>query len=74
MIKKHINFIGNLIAETLLCLLTIFITLKLCKIIDWSWFFVLSPFLFPLFIALIMLVIYLIKYKLNKNTNYGRKY
>ena len=37
-----------------LSLLTlIFITLKLCKVISWSWFWVLSPTIIPLGICVI---------------------
>ena len=35
----------------------IFITLKLCKIITWSWFWVLSPIILPLMICLILFII-----------------
>lgn len=40
-------------------LLLIFIVLKLCKIINWSWWWVLSPFWIPLglYIALIIVVL-----------------
>lgn len=42
-------------------LLTIaFIVLKLCKVIDWSWWWVLSPFLIPVGIALIVLAVFII--------------
>jgi hypothetical protein len=43
----------------------IFITLKLCGIINWSWWWVLSPLWIPfaifLFIALIVLIISIFK-------------
>ena len=42
---KGIGFLGTL---TL-----IFITLKLCKIIDWSWLWVLAPTLIPLAIFIL---------------------
>lgn len=42
-------------------LLTIaFIVLKLCKIIDWGWCWVLAPLWLPLVIAIVFLVIALI--------------
>ncbi len=42
-------------------LLTIlFIALKLLDKIDWSWFFVLSPILFPLIIVCVIVVVVLI--------------
>ena len=41
-------------------LLTIvFIVLKLTKVIDWSWFWVLSPTIFSVGLALIILAIFL---------------
>lgn len=42
--KTSFPFLG------ILCL--IFITLKLCNVIAWSWFWVLSPILIPLIIVL----------------------
>jgi hypothetical protein len=39
----------------LTALLLIFITLKLCHVITWSWWWVLSPIWIPLLIALIPL-------------------
>ena len=42
-------------------LLTIaFIVLKLCKIIDWGWCWVLAPLWIPLIIAIVLFVIFLI--------------
>lgn len=39
-------------------LLTIaFIVLKLCHVIEWSWWWVLSPILIPIVLALILLLI-----------------
>lgn len=40
-------------------LLIVFIVLKLCKVINWSWWWVLSPFWIPLglYIALIIVVL-----------------
>ena len=38
-------------------LLIVFIVLKLCKIINWSWWWVLSPFWIPLGLAVILLLI-----------------
>lgn len=38
-------------------LLIVFIVLKLCHVIDWSWWWVLAPFWIPLLIAIIALVI-----------------
>lgn len=49
-------------------LLIVFIVLKLCKVINWSWWWVLSPFWIPLGLAVILLLIsvilkLIIKYK-----------
>ena len=49
-------------------LLIVFIVLKLCKVINWSWWWVLSPFWIPLGLAIILLLIsvilkLIIKYK-----------
>ena len=42
-------------------LLTIaFIVLKLCKVIEWSWLWVLSPLWISAILAIILLVIYII--------------
>ena len=38
-------------------LLIVFIVLKLCKVINWSWWWVLSPFWIPLGLAIILLFI-----------------
>lgn len=40
-------------------LLILFITLKLCGVIAWSWWWVLSPFWIPLVIALVFGLLYL---------------
>jgi len=49
-------------------LLTVaFVVLKLCKVIDWSWWWVLSPIwisaIIVIFILLIVLAIYLVEKK-----------
>ena len=38
-------------------LLIVFIVLKLCHVINWSWWWVLAPFWIPLLIAIIAIVI-----------------
>lgn len=38
----------------------IFIILKLCKVIDWSWFWVLSPFWIGIVLALLILIVYIL--------------
>lgn len=42
-------------------LLLIFITLKLCKVIDWSWVLVLSPLWISLLLAVLVIVVAAIK-------------
>lgn len=50
-----------------------FIVLKLCKVIDWSWWWVLCPFWGPIAIVLaiiiIVIIILLIKISIGKNEN-----
>ena len=36
----------------------LFIALKLCKVIDWSWVWVLSPIWIPVAIAMLLLAVY----------------
>ena len=36
----------------------VFMTLKLCKVIDWSWWFVLMPFYIPLGLFLVFALIF----------------
>jgi hypothetical protein len=36
----------------------VFVTLKLCKVIDWSWWWVTAPFWGPLALILTLLIIY----------------
>lgn len=38
-------------------ILTIFITLKLCGVINWSWFWVLSPLWIGFILAIILIII-----------------
>ena len=40
-------------------LLVAFIVLKLCGVINWSWWWVFSPFWIPASIAIVFLVIYI---------------
>lgn len=46
-------------------LTVVFITLKLCKVIDWSWWWVLSPvwgcFCFALLVFLVIAIVVIIK-------------
>lgn len=41
-------------------LLLVFIVLKLCKLIDWAWWCVLSPFWIPLSLAVFFYSLYLL--------------
>lgn len=47
-------------------LLVVFLVLKLTGHIDWSWFWVLSPYLIPICIALVVLLFALVFDKLSK--------
>ena len=38
-------------------LLVVFIVLKLCKVIDWSWWWILSPLWIPIAIVISILII-----------------
>ena len=52
-------------------LLTIaFIVLKLCRVIDWSWWWILSPIWIPILFALVSVFILLI-YMIIKNSREG---
>lgn len=35
-----------------------FIILKLCKIISWSWWWVLAPFWIPIILVIVLVIIY----------------
>lgn len=35
-----------------------FVILKLCKVINWSWWWVLSPFWIPIILVVVLLIIY----------------
>lgn len=55
------NSAGGGVGISLLGLLgTAFIVLKLCGVIDWSWWWVTAPFWGPLAIVLILLIIWII--------------
>jgi fatty acid desaturase len=56
MAKNTTKYVGG--GTSLCTLLTVaFVVLKLCGIINWSWFWVLSPTLIPLIIVLVCLLI-----------------
>lgn len=57
MSKEKSGLMSGSLLTTLL--LVAFIVLKLCKVIDWSWWLVLSPFWIPIAIALMALIIYI---------------
>lgn len=48
----------------------IFVVLKLVGVINWSWWWVLSPTLISIGLALIIIVIY-IAWEIHNNKNYG---
>lgn len=50
-------------------LLIVFIVLKLCKIINWSWWWVLSPFWIPLGLAIILLLVSVVLKLIYKSKN-----
>lgn len=39
-------------------LLVAFVILKLCKVIDWSWWWVLSPFWIPMLLCIVIALIF----------------
>lgn len=41
-------------------LLIVFIVLKLCHVINWSWWWVLSPLWIPFVLAIICIIVYII--------------
>lgn len=49
---------GGISFSTLL--LIVFIVLKLCKVIDWSWWWVISPLWIPLALLAVGLLLYVI--------------
>lgn len=51
----------------------VFIVLRLCKVITWSWFWVLSPTIIPIAIALFGLAVYLISLFIAKRRLMKRK-
>lgn len=56
--NKSTNGIGVCGVLTIL-----FITLKLLKLINWSWVWVLAPFWIPIIIEIIVLIIMFIKWR-----------
>ena len=38
----------------------VFVVLKLCKLISWSWWWVLAPFWIPFGLGLLVLIVYLV--------------
>lgn len=64
-LKKKIEGINNgkRSISVLSILGLIFIVLKLCGVITWSWFWVLSPFILVIILAIILLII--VKYAMD---------
>lgn len=58
------NTTGGMSAATILTI--IFVVLKLCKYIDWSWLWVLSPLWIPLAIAGVCYLIALVIVKISE--------
>jgi len=54
-------------------LFLVFLILKLCKVITWSWWWVTAPLWIPLGIAIIFIVVALIVYKY-KDWKWNRDY
>lgn len=52
-------------------LLVLFIALKLCHVIEWSWFYVLMPLWIPVCIGLVILASAIIK-QIGEEMRYGR--
>ena len=50
-----------------------FIILKLCKVIDWSWWWVLAPFWIPLAIFILFVVGWISAYTIITRKNKDRK-
>ena len=59
-IKYNPNGFRGLSVSTILTI--VFIVLKLCGVISWSWFWVLSPTIFGLALGLILIIICAIIY------------
>jgi hypothetical protein len=51
--SKRISITFNLVPT----LTIVFLILKLCKVIDWSWWWVLSPSWIPVVLMLILLIL-----------------
>jgi len=59
MADTNVNYVSG--GTSLCTLLTVvFVVLKLCNVINWSWFWVLSPTLVPLIIFGSILLLYVI--------------
>jgi hypothetical protein len=65
--KISINF------PPLLLLTILFIGLKLTNYINWSWFYVLSPILFPILLFIAILILFFIGIAIEEVLNYNKK-
>lgn len=63
--KANIN-IGSQGGGLSTILLVVFIVLKLCGVIQWSWWWVLSPFWIPLCLAVIVAAVCFTMYFISK--------
>lgn len=61
------NYRVGIMKEVTTILLVIFIVLKLTGNIDWSWWWVLSPFWIPTLLAILLLIIMLIIKELSED-------
>ena len=51
-----------------------FVVLKLCHVIDWSWWFVLMPFYTPAILFFIVCIIFLVAYnRIYKKKNHNKR-
>ena len=53
---------SSIVTSTSVVLTIVFVVLRLCKIIDWSWWWCLSPLLIELGIALIAFIVFTVIY------------
>lgn len=58
--KEAIKELQTEVRSTFETLLLIFVTLKLTDLIDWSWWWVLSPLWIPACFAVVVILVYLI--------------
>lgn len=67
--KESSSFSGLNLAEVLL---VVFVILKLCKVINWSWWWVLSPLWISIILVIIVSTIYYIADKRAFSRKFGK--